>query len=453
MLAIAAFGLCDREVRAQTSGVLQPAAEAGSATDAQSRYDRALAGVQGDMGNPAMSFELAEAATQSGNVRAAIAALESVLLIDPTLSNIKLELGVLYLRAGSPAIAKRFIDEALSDPAAPADVRARAKEYADLASVQSRPWSVTGDVYAGLRYETNANGATKNSSIGFIGSNNTPLIGTIDPSSKGQEDISAVFNARSRIAYDLGLQSGSSIVANLGYSTSKYFKRTDLNLDILNVDLGPSLVFGGEGEANWIARPYVSGALVYRDQNFYQSDTGLGLSVSGPIGGGFGFTGDVSARYLDYQETSLYPVNDRKDGWSYDAAPGLSYAVSPSLLLQANLLVGRVDARAESESYWQKGIRASVVQGFANPFGFDTPAWTGTLSGGYRNLDYDAPDRVFSLREAQNDDRYDIGLSLQMPFRTNLALVGDVRYTRSISNYDLYDYDNFATSLGLAVKF
>ena len=54
--------------------------------------------------DPEKAFDFAQSAVAVGDVRGAIDALERVLTLNPTLTNIKFELGLLYLRAGSPEL-------------------------------------------------------------------------------------------------------------------------------------------------------------------------------------------------------------------------------------------------------------------------------------------------------------------------------------------------------------
>ena len=82
-------------------------------SDPQRRYDAALEAVMENMADPEKSFKFVEAASELGDLRGAISALERILLINPNLPNIKLELGVLYLRIGSPDLAKTFIQRSL----------------------------------------------------------------------------------------------------------------------------------------------------------------------------------------------------------------------------------------------------------------------------------------------------------------------------------------------------
>lgn len=59
------------------------------------RYDEAFRAVFADPGSLDKSFAFAEVAIQAGNFEAAISALERMLIINPNLPRVRLELGVL----------------------------------------------------------------------------------------------------------------------------------------------------------------------------------------------------------------------------------------------------------------------------------------------------------------------------------------------------------------------
>lgn len=80
-----------------------------------------------DLANPERSFEFVQAAVDAGDLRGAIAALERILLINPDLPNIQLELGVLYRRAGAAELGDAYIREALAAEDVPPEVRERAE--------------------------------------------------------------------------------------------------------------------------------------------------------------------------------------------------------------------------------------------------------------------------------------------------------------------------------------
>ena len=67
----------------------------------QKQYDAAFQEIFKDPGNLDKSFQYAELAVKLGNFEAAISALDRMLLINPNLPRVRLELGVLYFRLGS----------------------------------------------------------------------------------------------------------------------------------------------------------------------------------------------------------------------------------------------------------------------------------------------------------------------------------------------------------------
>ena len=82
-------------------------------------YDAAFQALFADPGNLDKSFRFAELAVQKGNFEAAISALERMLLINPDLPRVRLELGVLYFRIGSYAIARTYLTRVADNPDAP----------------------------------------------------------------------------------------------------------------------------------------------------------------------------------------------------------------------------------------------------------------------------------------------------------------------------------------------
>ena len=104
-----------------------------------------------DLGNPELSFEFAEAAVAVGDVRGAIAALERILLINPNLPNIALELGVLYYTVGNNALAAQYLKQVLTAPQVPAPMRQRAQATLAAAEAAVTRHQFHGQLFAGLR--------------------------------------------------------------------------------------------------------------------------------------------------------------------------------------------------------------------------------------------------------------------------------------------------------------
>ena len=61
----------------------------GTLSDAERRYQQAFDAMRADLANPERSFEFVQAAIAAGDQRGAIAALERILQINPSLANIQ----------------------------------------------------------------------------------------------------------------------------------------------------------------------------------------------------------------------------------------------------------------------------------------------------------------------------------------------------------------------------
>src|ERR1700730_9151484 len=89
-------------------------------------------------GNLGVTFAYADVAAKLGDYEAAVSALDRMLLFNPNLARVDLELGALYFRMGSFDVARDDFNKAISlNP--PAEVRARIDQYvAEIENAQSR---------------------------------------------------------------------------------------------------------------------------------------------------------------------------------------------------------------------------------------------------------------------------------------------------------------------------
>ena len=107
--------------------------------------------------------------TKLHDFEAAIGALERMLFFNANLPRVKLELGVLYFRLGSYEMAKNYFTNAIADPAAPPDMRAKVQAYLDEIEKRLNPNFVSGLVQTGVRYQTNATAGPSGSLIRVFG--------------------------------------------------------------------------------------------------------------------------------------------------------------------------------------------------------------------------------------------------------------------------------------------
>ena len=105
-----------------------------------------------------MLFRFAALAAQTGDLEGAISALERMLLINPDLPRVRLELGVLYYRLGSYEVARTYLEGGaeVARRAARCARQGRAIHGGIAISEQNRR-ILAGEAFFGWRYQSNAN--------------------------------------------------------------------------------------------------------------------------------------------------------------------------------------------------------------------------------------------------------------------------------------------------------
>src|SRR5205085_106907 len=135
----------------------------------QREYDEAFEETMKKPADLDVLFKFATIASKTGDLEGAISALERMLLIDGNLPRVRLELGVLYYRLGSYEVARTYLESALKTPNLPPDVRSRAEQFMAQVVAQSKTSQFAGEVFLGMRYQSNANLGPATSNVRLFG--------------------------------------------------------------------------------------------------------------------------------------------------------------------------------------------------------------------------------------------------------------------------------------------
>lgn len=109
---------------------------ADSGAELRRQYDAAFQEMLRQPANLDSLFKFATLAEQVGDNEGAISALERMLLLDPNLPRVQLELGLLYYRLRSYDMAQTYLDLALKSPELPPDIRKQAERVLARAQKQ-----------------------------------------------------------------------------------------------------------------------------------------------------------------------------------------------------------------------------------------------------------------------------------------------------------------------------
>src|SRR5476649_2030618 len=222
--------------------------------DQARQYDDAFQEMLRQPANLDVLFKFASLATQTGDLEGAVSALERMLLVNPDLPRVRLELGVLYYRLGSYEVARTYLESALKSPNLPPEVRSRAQQFIAEVAGKEQPSHFSGDFFLGLRYQSDANLGPSTSNILLFGQ-----IASLNQAAVGAADWGAVSSAQIRHTYDLGRQDKSAIETQLSAYVNRQFTANVANVTLLDLTSGPRFqIFNGIFE-DVSLKPFFSG--------------------------------------------------------------------------------------------------------------------------------------------------------------------------------------------------
>lgn len=392
------------------------------------------------------TFRFAEVATRLGDYEAAIGALERVLMFNPNLPRVKIQLGALYQRIGGKEMARTYFSQAVATPGAQADVVAAARQFLTAPDTVANPQGFYLYANAGLRYQTNASAGPNNT---LIRSNGDDAL--LNNQFTKQGDWNSFIQTTAGYNYELvpGITAEASF---FGYY-AKQFKLDRFDLGLAEVQLGPrfalpwlfsegSFKVYGIGTATWLAEsPYYTGP-------------GVGASVRFFVPNLFWLEPNYEWRDRNFRNSELYPHVDQQSGKLQIAAlnaNGIAYGLPWFARISASW--NRADEQAfEFDSFdrWTADIGFSVL--FTTWWGPDHQ-FVLTPFVGYSKTDYARANPDIDPNIERADKEWHAGAALDVQLYEHWGLRTVLRYTETSSNLPNFDTKNFAVSFGPTYRF
>ena len=404
------------------------------------------------------SFAYADVSARLGDNEAAVSALERMLLFNPDLPRVQLELGALYFRMGSFEIARTYFEKAAAaNP--PPEVSARIQRYLAEINRQASPQLFTGFLFFGAQYQSDANVAPGSPLI------HSP-IGDVLLSSQfvKQADGNAFLTGSALYSYDLGTQSRDTIEATGTAFLNHYFHIGRLDLALGEVTAGPRFNFTEPvmGVTTASAKPYLILNEVGLGGNQYFNTYGFGLETPFTTMTDFRLKPVFEFRQKNFSNAADRPLSRGLQG----SDKLLSFLVDKSITENSNLTL-EFDYLAQDTQLKFYTNQSFAFSG-AYRIRYDDPIdvfrlpWetTAFLSRSYSN--YDAPDPCCvtgvaadgSLMFAnRHDRRWRFGITQSIHIRDNLAFVIQAQRDIVSSNLELYRYTSNTVLAGPQIRF
>jgi len=428
-------------------GYAQQLPAASSAQDAD--YDAAFQEMLKKPADLDVLFKFATVATQTGDIEGAISTLERMLLINPNLPRVRLELGVLYFRLGSYAVARSYLESVLKVENLPPEVRAKAEQFmAEIAKRQS-PSHFSGEVFLGTRYQSNANLGPATSSVRLFGQT-----ANLNQAALGTADWGAVSSAQVRHIYEFGRDDKSALESVVTLYANRQFTQQAANVSLIDFTTGPRFqAFKGIFE-DVILKPFVSAGYIWVNDQPYYGSYGVGLESAVLLTDSLRNITIVSGRQQNYPNSNYLPTNSQFTGVQFSGVTTFQYQVNEAVSLYGFGNIQRYQTQQTvSQNYVVAGVGGGMVFQFADPLFKTALPWSFNLSLNQQWWTYDAPDPIIdpSVTRQQSDTILNIVFSVPFDERTTFSISAG-RFNRA-SNLPNYAFTNNNVMFGVGWRF
>ena len=414
-----------------------------------------------DPANLDVTFAYADVSARLGDYEAAVSALERMLLFNPNLPRVQLEIGALYLKMGSYELARDYFDKALAaNP--PPEVKARVEQYlSEIEKSQSRH-HLSGYVFFGGQYQSDANVAGSSQILTpvfpFPVLLNTPFT---------KQGSGSVFGSGSLLySYDLETQNRDTFeITGVGY-LSHYFNSavTRLDLSLLELTAGPRFNFpngGPLGEKLASLKPYMIGDEVGLGWNQYFAAGGLGIVYDQIVWNDLALKTAFEFRHKDYTNAPDRPLSTGLNGNDKLLTLSAAKPITDNTVL--NLEFDYLDQATELAFYTNTtyAVAGSYRIRYEDPTGFTPYSWESAPFVGRAWSYYAAPDPCCNTSgnplmpgiSTQLTQRWRFGFTQTWPVADAVAIVAQLERDIISSNLPLYSYNNTSFLIGPQIRF
>ena len=411
-----------------------------------------------DPSNLDVTFAYADVAAQLGDNEGAIGALERMLMFNPNLPRVDVELGVLYFRLGSFEAAEDYFNKAkASNPSQ--EISNRIDEYLAKIHAAEQIDQFTGYAFMGAQYQSDANLAPGSpliqSPIGAV---------LLDNQFVKHGDFDLFASGAVLYSHDLGTQNRDTFeVLGTGFG-DHYMQFSRLDLDLGEVTVGPRFRFPDVGVnpvQSASIKPYLILNEVGLGENQYFWTYGGGIETTAILFDDVQAKATYEIREKNFSNAAVRPLSRGLTGDDNLVMLDLAKPITEKQTLSAQFDYLDQDTRLGFYANKTYAISAAYSFRYDSPIRVLTFPWEtsvfGSRSWGY----YAQPDPCCNTSTTPGvfspSDRYDrhwrYGVTQAFDILSNVSMV--VQFQRDIvsSNLSIYGYTSNSALIGTQIRF
>jgi hypothetical protein len=396
----------------------------------------------------AATFAYVREAEAARDYEPAIVALERLLFFNPGLVRAKVELGVLYFRLKSYAMAARYFEEARASGGLDADMTQRVDAYLPMARKELQADRFYGLLETGVRFNSNPATLPSQSLLASSG-----LVVPGGAKYVGQGDTAAFVLGDLRYVHDFQNERGDVFEARIqGYATAQ-FRFPEFNVGLLDIVVGPRLALAPEALPGVTIHPY--GALTATSLNgsLYSSTGGGGVSLGVPLSPWFSLEPGIEWRSISVRDPNAPTSSAVLNAGSLTTGSiAAHWAALDRVTIDARAFIASNPASNAVLSSSQNGVEASI-RFDVDPLVAGPLLWSVTPFARYASVSFDRINPALSAVAARREAQWRAGAQLDMPINGWLGLTTVAQYMQNDSNFAQFRSSAWSVALGATVRY
>lgn len=379
----------------------------------------------------------------AGDLKEAGATLERILLIDPSMHDVRVLYGLVLYRLGLYDRARYELELALEADNLPPTLRAEAETYLNRIKYEQKTTRGSLTLTTGIDWDRNRNQSPSSGNVLFL---DIPL-----PAEERNGDAAFIFSAQGRLVHDLGTQEGHTLHADVTYYHSDKHEVDRLDLDATSVALGGTFYSG-----NWTFTPRLRGGFYWLEGEDYLATYGGELEVAYRWNPHVKSYVTLRGEDEDFRGTTNFASAPLRSGRRLGARTGVAWRFSTTQTFTVEAMFADKKGAVGFESYERYGANAQhswlLGRGAFSLLG----VWA-------ENSSYDAVDLFVSPSTVRDEWLYraraTVGapLSLFLPNAPegvkDINIIAQYEYETVDSNILNFDYKTHKAALLLSKRF
>lgn len=411
---------------------------------AQQRYSDIYDALKADPSNVSLLAAFANEASRIGNYEAAIGALESILVQNAGLNQVRVELGVMYYRVGAYDVSRYHLERALASGTLPEKVANRAQSYLDTNERRMDGTNISGFLSAGLRWDTNPTMITDQDEIFGVNDFGDTFVGK--SSQNPEDDFAGFLQGYVLWREDLGNQWGETWDTSVSTYWRWQFQEDNADIGFTRLTTGPRLSIMPGKTDHFYIRPYAVTTLSLAQNEFSNATAGGGVLLSKRFD-------TWLTPYIRGEVRYRFDEDEEDQGILGEVRTGVSMALTEDLLIGFGGRFQITDAEADFRSSTALGAFADINYRYDAPWEVTDFPWEFSFHFDYRNQQYDGvnPDIATGIDREDNDFRFVARNTVGLSSSWFLYVEGGAQIQNS--NVPNYEANNEYVAVGATWRF